>query len=256
MAKFVSTSLSLLDSHSFVQIALRLARLLAQNAYTVTSVIRDPAHAPDITALSAIPHVVSLEDSPTATFTDLFTKTRAQLVYFTAGAGGKGGDERTRAVDYEGAVKVFDAVEGMQGDKPRIILLSALDVRNPDKLETYPAHYTEDDKMNSRRVYAALGTYNKWKFEADKNLVARTAFRWTILRPGMLSDTPGTGLVEIGHTHLGTQIPVCLFIPHYVRLAYNAGMFRETTSQRRSTTLPLPLTHMASRSTLPLAARL
>jgi NAD(P)H-binding len=42
-----------------------------------------------------------------------------------------------------------------------------------------------------------------WKYEADKNLVKRTAFKWTILRPGGLSNNPGEGKVDAGRTHLG-----------------------------------------------------
>ncbi|KAF8574424.1 NAD(P)-binding protein [Ramaria rubella] len=187
------------------KIALRLARLLAQNSFKVTSVIRDSAHSTDIIDASATPHVLSLEDTPVSALTTLFT--RKQLVYFAAGAGGKGGAERTRAVDYEGAVKVFDAVEGVQGDKPRVILVSAIDTRNPDKLEEYPAHYNEQDKEHSRKNHKLIGTYFKWKYEADKNLVARTTFHWTILRPGALTDSSGTGLVEIGRTHLTNPVP-------------------------------------------------
>lgn len=69
-------------------------------------------------------------------FAQLFTG--VDVVYFSAGAGGKGGEERTRKVDYEGAVKVFDAIEAVQGDKPRLILVSAIDIRDPEKV---PAHY-------------------------------------------------------------------------------------------------------------------
>ncbi|KAF8509026.1 NAD(P)-binding protein [Hysterangium stoloniferum] len=186
------------------KIALCLTRLLAQNSYNVISVIRDASQSKDITDLAAKPHVLSLEDTPASTLTTLFSS--SQLVYFTAGAGGKGGPERTRTVDYEGAVKVFDAVEGIQGEKPRVILVSAIDARNPDKLDQYPAHYTEEDKKVSQRAHEAIGTYYKWKFEADKNLVARTAFDWTILRPSGLTDGPRTGLVEVGRTHLTPAI--------------------------------------------------
>ena len=112
----------------------------------MTSVIRDPAHASDITALSATPHVLSLEDAPVSALTSLFT--HAKIVYFAAGAGGKGGPERTRAVDYEGAVKVFDAVEQMEGERPRVILVSALDVRDPDRLDEYPPHYVSTACQN------------------------------------------------------------------------------------------------------------
>lgn len=47
-----------------------------------------------------------------------------------------------------------------------------------------------------------------WKYEADKNLVKRTAFKWTILRPGGLSNNPGEGKVDVGRTHLGKMISV------------------------------------------------
>jgi hypothetical protein len=40
-----------------------------------------------------------------------------------------------------------------------------------------------------------------WKYEADKNLGKRDAFKWTISRPGRLTDEPGTGKVSVGKTH-------------------------------------------------------
>ena len=116
-------------------VALRLARLLA-STHSVTSLIRDPAHSGDITQASANPIVLSLEDAPVEDFTKVFSG--AKVVVFSAGAGGKGGPERTKQVDYDGALKVFDAIENVVGAKPRLIHLSAVDVRNPDK---YPSHY-------------------------------------------------------------------------------------------------------------------
>jgi uncharacterized protein YbjT (DUF2867 family) len=61
------------------------------------------------------------------------------VVYFSAGAGGKGGPEKTKKVDYEGAVKVFDAIEQVKGKKPRLILVSSVDVRDPNG--KVPEHY-------------------------------------------------------------------------------------------------------------------
>jgi len=46
----------------------------------------------------------------------------------------------------------------------------------------------------------------KYKYEADKNLVKRDAFKWTILRPGGLTDGKGTGKADIGRTHLSKTI--------------------------------------------------
>lgn len=194
----------------FVKIAMHLAKLLVNKGFSVTSVIRSPADADDITAIQARPEIISLEDADASTFTTLFEATNAKLVYFIAGAGGKGGPERTKAVDYNGAVKIFDAIERVptKEKRPRLILVSAIDARDPDRLEDYPSHYSESDKDHSRRVHASIGVYYKWKYEADKDLSKRTAFQWTILRPSTLTDSPATGLAAIGVTHLGSPISV------------------------------------------------
>lgn len=44
--------------------------------------------------------------------------------------------------------------------------------------------------------------YMHWKYEADKNLVKRDAFKWTILRPGGLTHNPGTGKASVGRTRV------------------------------------------------------
>ena len=75
--------------------------------------------------------MLSIEESSPADFAKVFTG--QDVVYWSAGAGGKGGEARTKAVDYEGAVKVFDAIEAVEGSKPRLILVSAVDVRDPTK---------------------------------------------------------------------------------------------------------------------------
>ncbi|KAI0062988.1 NAD(P)-binding protein [Artomyces pyxidatus] len=184
------------------KVALRLATLLAPT-HAVTSLIRTHDHIPDIAAASPSinPLVLSLEAASVADLAEVFTG--AEVVVFSAGAGGKGGAERTRQVDFEGAVKVFDAIEAVTGAKPRLLLVSAIDVRNPDKI---PPHYTEEDLEYSRRMWETIGTYMHYKYEADKELARRTAFKWTILRPTGLADTPGTGRGTIGKTHIKPSI--------------------------------------------------
>jgi len=107
----------------------------------VTSIIRDPSHAPEITTAGATPLVLSLEVSSVPDLVKAFTG--QDVIVFSAGAGGKGGEERTKKVDYEGAIKVFDAIEGVEGEmKPRLILVSAAHVlRDPSKL---PQHYVRN----------------------------------------------------------------------------------------------------------------
>ncbi|KAI0628663.1 hypothetical protein C8Q77DRAFT_1162064 [Trametes polyzona] len=179
------------------QIALRLARLLAPK-HDVTSIIRDPAHADDITATKAKPHVLNLLEASSADFVPVFTG--ADVVYFAAGSDGKSGDEGFKTIDYEGAIKVFDAIEAVQGPKPRLVLISSMDIRDPSK--PIPAHYDEKDKEMSARTFSMIPGFMKYKFDADKNLSQRTAFKWTILRPNWLTNDAGTGKVAIGRTHI------------------------------------------------------
>lgn len=84
----------------------------------------------------ATPLVLSLEDAPKERFAEVFEG--KDVVYFSAGAGGKGGRERTCKVDYDGALKIFDAIELVKGPKPRLILVSAIDVRDKS---VRPPHY-------------------------------------------------------------------------------------------------------------------
>ncbi|KAF5347243.1 hypothetical protein D9756_009926 [Leucocoprinus leucothites] len=186
-------------------VALRLAQILSQSPrnYTVTSIIRDTSQTSVITSAGATPLLLSLELSPLSDFITAFQG--QDVIVFSAGAGGKGGEERTKKVDYEGAVKVFDAIEGVDGGrKPRLILVSGVNVRDKGKV---PEHYNDQDKAISEQTFKAIPTYLKWKYEADKILIQRTAFKWTLLRPGALSNEPGTGKASIGRTHLSPPIP-------------------------------------------------
>jgi hypothetical protein len=86
-----------------LQVALQLAQLLTPT-HVVTSIIRDPQQSIAIESIGAKPSVLSLEEDSVAKFAELFEG--QDVVYFCAGSGGKGGVERTRMVDYEGALKV------------------------------------------------------------------------------------------------------------------------------------------------------
>lgn len=129
---------------------MRLARILSQKSKNVYSVIRNPDQSQDIKDAGATPHVLSLEDDPVEKFTEVFVETNADVVVFSAGAGAEGEKEdRVRKVDYEGAVKVFDAIEAVgkvEGKKcPRFLLVSSIDIRNPDII---PEHYVSRASHN------------------------------------------------------------------------------------------------------------
>nr|BAL02923.1 hypothetical protein [Pholiota nameko] len=176
--------------------SMRLTKLLTPH-HSVTSIIRRPSQQNDIKNLSATPLVLSVSDSPVASFTQAFQG--ADVVYFSCG----GGWSEMKQVDYEGAVKVADAIEAVEGKKPLFILVSSIDSRDPNVV---PPHYNVEDVAFSKQVRNVLGYYLKWKFEADKNIAKRTAFKWIILRPGELTDGPGKAKASLGRTHMTTSI--------------------------------------------------
>ncbi|KAI0771773.1 NADH(P)-binding-domain-containing protein [Irpex lacteus] len=193
---------------ALTHISFRLVTLLTSRPNTtVTTLVRKSKHIPDVQATGANPIVLPLEDASVYDLVDAFAAARADIVYFVVGAGGKGGPERTRRVDEEGAIKVFDAIESFGSsmeERPRLITVSAIDVR--DEYKGYPTHYTDDDIQWSKRIRAAVPAYMQAKYNANKNLVSRTGFRWTILRPGVLYSGVGEGRGIIGKAHLARAV--------------------------------------------------
>ncbi|MBB6120968.1 SDR family oxidoreductase [Nocardiopsis algeriensis] len=161
------------------KIALRLARLLADRGDRPVALIRNPDHAQDVTEAGAEPAVIDLEK---ATVTELAEKImNADAVVFAAGAGPGSGAARKETVDHKAAVLTADAAS-LAGVR-RLIQISAIGVDNP-----LPE--------GSEEVWAA---YVEAKRAADADLRERTLeLDWTILRPGALTDDPGTGKVDLG----------------------------------------------------------
>lgn len=60
----------------------------------------------EIAKAGATPYILSLEDASVKDFAELFDKEKPDGVVFSAGAGGKGGEDRTKAVDYEGTFRM------------------------------------------------------------------------------------------------------------------------------------------------------
>lgn len=194
--------------------ALHFTRIAASRGHKVFSMIRQPEHASDLptgsSADSVQPVIASLEHSSVSDIASLFTKYSPNVVLFAAGAGGKGGPERTKAVDEQGAIKVFDAIEqsgiAKSADFRRFLLVSAIDVR--DKTKPPPSWYQQPDLERSEKTRKAIGAYMDAKYAADKNLSGRTSFPWFVLRPGGLLDEPGKGKVALGvHQSLVHSIP-------------------------------------------------
>ena len=164
------------------KIALRLLGLLAAQGHTARGLIRSPEHAADLQAVGAVPVLGDLENDETL---DAYVK-GAEAVVFAAGAGPGSGAARKRTVDLGGAVKLADAAKA-QGVR-RYVIVSSIGADNPAAAG------------DSMRVYLEA------KAEADE-YVRASGLDYTIVRPGSLTDDPGTGLVTASTT-LGNRGPV------------------------------------------------
>lgn len=160
------------------KIALLLEQLLADRGDTVAGLIRNPAQAPDLAAVGAIAVVLDLER---ATVLEVAEHVRgADAVVFAAGAGPGSGVARKTTVDRDAAILLADAAEAAA--VPRYVMVSAI---------------SADDRTLDDGYDEVFGAYIRAKAEADANVRARPGLASTIVRPGRLTDEPGTGNVTI-----------------------------------------------------------
>ena len=188
------------------QIALRLAALLSARGERVCALIRNPDHEADVRATGARPIVADMEALDD--HADLVEGVNA--VVFAAGAGPGSGPERKRTVDLGAAVKLLDGAR--RTGVRRYLMISAMGAADP-------AAGSE-----------AMRPYLEAKAQADAALAA-SDLEWTIVRPGGLTNEPGTGRVEVapalGRRGTVTRDDVaavlvgCLDEPRTVRAAFD-----------------------------------
>ncbi|CAA0114556.1 putative sugar epimerase YhfK [Mycolicibacterium vanbaalenii] len=170
------------------KIAMSLERLLSQRGDTVTGFVRNPAHSSDLERVGADAVVVDLEE---ASADDVATHLRgADAVVFAAGAGPGSGAARKETVDRNAAILLADAAE--QAGVRRYVMISSMgaDADAPDDVGD-----------------PVFVTYLRAKGAADDNIRSRDTLDATIVRPGLLTDDPGTGLVTIATETGRASIP-------------------------------------------------
>lgn len=165
------------------KIGLLLGGILVERGHTAFGLIRNPDQEDDLHAFGIEPVLCDLEadDDVAAAISG------ADAVVFAAGAGPGSGAERKRTMDLGGAVKLIDAAkaEGVG----RYLIVSAMGAADP------PAEGGD-----------VFGEYLRAKAEADRTLAA-SGLAYTIVRPGGLTDDPGTGKVQIGERLDRGQVP-------------------------------------------------
>ncbi len=96
-------------------------------------------------------------------------------IIFAAGSGGKTGEDKTIAIDQDGAIKMIDAAK--QAKVKKFVMLSAMGADNPSSNKD-------------------LKVYLEAKQKADEHLKS-SGLTYTILRPGALTDDLGLAKVKL-----------------------------------------------------------
>jgi nucleoside-diphosphate-sugar epimerase len=163
------------------QIARRLGRLLAARGDEVVGIVRNPAHEADLRDDGMEPAVLDLEAASVDDVSAVLAA--ADVVVFAAGAGPGSGAARKNTVDRRAAVLLADAAEwaGVR----RYLLVSSIGV---DQVA---------DGATPEGIDEVFLAYLRAKLAAEENLLARDGLDVTVLRPGGLTDEPGTGQVTL-----------------------------------------------------------
>lgn len=157
------------------QIALRLAKLLSARGDEVVALIRNPDHADDVRGSGAEAVVIDLE---TALDDDVaHAIVGCDAVVFAAGAGPGSGPERKETVDFGAAAKLITAAQ--QARVGRYVIVSSMGA---------------DSDADGDDTFSV---YLRAKGRAD-DAVRSSGLDWTVVRPGGLTNDPGSGRVGLG----------------------------------------------------------
>lgn len=169
-------------------IARILERMLTQRGDPVAGIIRNPAHSGDLEQDGVEPVLLDME---AASAEDVAAHLDgADAVVFAAGAGPGSGAIRKETVDRAAAVLLADAAEA--AGVRRYVMISAIgaDAEAPDEA--------------GNPVFVA---YLRAKGAADDDVRSRDGLDATIVRPGLLTDDPGTGTVTVAEETGHGRIP-------------------------------------------------
>jgi uncharacterized protein YbjT (DUF2867 family) len=159
------------------QVARQLLHVLRRTDHDALALVRRPEYREALEHLGADVRLLDIERQDADAFAAAFDGCTA--VVFAAGGGPDGNIERKRTVDLEGSLK---SIEGARrAGIRRFVQVSAIGVDDPLPADTSP-------------VWRA---YVEAKRDADAAL-RDSDLDWTIIRPGRLTDDPGTDRVALG----------------------------------------------------------
>jgi len=173
------------------QIARRLGRLLSSRGDTVAGIIRNPDHRTDVADAGVEPVVLDLERASVDEVAAVASG--ADAVVFAAGGGPVSGIARKDSVDRGAAVLLADAA--VAAGVRAYLLVSSIGVEQV-------AGGATPDGMDE--VFVA---YLRAKLAAEEYVLAHEGLAPMVIRPGGLTDEPGTGRVRLERTSDRGQVP-------------------------------------------------
>jgi uncharacterized protein YbjT (DUF2867 family) len=159
--------MKVLVAGSHGQVGQHVTKLLSRSDHEVLGMVRDDGQVASIEEYGAAAVVADLTE-------DVSNASRGcDAIIFAAGSGG----DDVWGVDRDGAINLVEIAED-QGVQ-RFVMLSSMNADSPE------------DSPEPLREYLAA------KAEADEHL-RDSDLAYTIVRPGPLTNDPGTGQIEIG----------------------------------------------------------
>jgi len=203
----MSPRVLLLGGHG--KVSLLLTPKILSRSWNLTSVIRNPAQKPAILEagkngpgkLDVL--IESLEDVKSdADAKRILDQVKPDWVIWSAGAGGKGGPDRTYAIDRDACIH-FIRSSIATPSVSKFLLVSAVSIRRGKASWFDDEAWAYAQKVNTE----IMPHYYKSKLAADEALTvlgeerrAKDGFQYIILRPGGLTEDPETDKVALGKT--------------------------------------------------------
>jgi len=166
------------------QIARRLGRLLSGRGDTAVGIVRNPDHRADLESDGVEPVVLDLEQASVDDVAAVVSG--ADAVVFAAGGGPNSGIARKDTVDRAAAVLLADAAVAA-GVRPYLLVSSI-------GAEQVAGGATPEG------VDEVFVAYLRAKLAAEQYALAAEGLAPMVVRPGGLTDDPGTGRVRLEHT--------------------------------------------------------
>lgn len=168
-------SMRVLVAGAHGKVGRRVLRRLADTGHTPVAMVRDPGQAEEVRAQGAADVVVADVTGDLAGDLAAVLPSIDAIVYSVGSGPGSGAASKAQ-VDQAGSDRLVELAELHL--VPRYVMVSSQGAEDPSQVE------------------GDMRAYLQAKHDADERLMA-SGLRWTVLRPGSLTDEVGSGMVRV-----------------------------------------------------------